>query len=228
MLNHLVRVAPDKAPAADTRIDRTQILDPKDYWRDPATCPDWPVMGPNHRYEGPRGKVGAEARLEAIGRFLNRGPGTLRVPTEDEREQQFSATFRRSGSAYYAIGIDNLSPLGRLVEAEAELIAEACHLRGYLRKLEIKAQAEVDQVQVRKNYEAQRTLEEYRRNAPAQIAEIEALAEAVARHKQREEDERAVSRTYALRQTLTQTHSAAVRAAHALDLGVPDAPEHLL
>lgn len=221
-------IGPDKAPATTTRVDRTQILDPKDYWRDPASCPDWPVLGPNSRYVGPRGKAGAEARLELIGQYLNRGTGTLRAPTEEEREQQFAATFRRSGSPWYHWGINNLSPLGMAVEGTAELMAEACHLRGYLRKLAAVEAREVEAVEDGKLRTARRTLEDYRATVAGDIEAIEALTEAVARHEQRLADEKAVSQRYGLRQQLTARHSAAVHAAHVLGLGVPDAPEHLL
>ncbi len=218
---------PNRTPEPSTKVDRTQILDPKDYWRDPATCPDWPALTGTQRYDGPRGKAGAEQRLQTIGQYLNRGPGALRVPTPDERDQHFAATFRRTGSPWHHMGMNELSPAGRFVEAEAELMAEACHLRGYLRKLEMKAAADEKAAAEYRLSSARNTLDDYRRGAPTEIAEIEALAEAVARHKQREEDERAVSRRYALIQSLNARHSAAVSAAHTLGLSVPDAPEVL-
>ncbi|WP_293875876.1 hypothetical protein [Sphingomonas sp. UBA978] len=227
MFHQFIPPGPNTVPEPSTKIDRTQILDPKDYWRDPATCPDWPALTGTQRYDGPRGKVGAEQRLQAIGQYLNRGPGTLRAPTPDERDQHFSATFRRTGSPWHHLGLNELSPLGRMVEGEAELMAEACHLRGYLRKLEVKAAASAEADEHRRLSEARRTLDEYRFAAAADVAEIEALAEAVARHQQREEDEKAVARTYSIRQQLSARHSAAVQAAHTLGLGVPDAPEVL-
>lgn len=219
---------PNRTPMPETKIDRTHILDPKDYWRDPMACPDWPVLGPNTHYSGPRGKAGAEARLEAIGQRLNRGAGALRLPTEDEREQQFAATFRRVGSPWYRWGINNLSPLGMAVEGTAELMAEACHLRGYLRKLAIVEARQVESVEASKQHAARRTLEDYRASVAGEIEAIDALTEAVARHEQRLADEKAVSQRYGLRQQLTARHSAAVQAAHVLGLSVPDAPEHLL
>lgn len=228
MYQQFIPHGPDKAPAATSRIDRTQILDPKDYWRNPADCPDWPVLGSNTHYSGPRGKAGAEARLEAIGQHLNRGTGALRVPTEDEREQHFAATFRRTGSNWYRWGINNLSPLGMAVEGSAELMAEACHLRGYLRKLAIVEARQVESAEASKQHAARRTLEDYRASVAGEIEAIDALTEAVARHEQRLADEKAVSQRYGLRQQLTARHSAAVQAAHVLGLSVPDAPEHLL
>lgn len=222
-------MGPERKPAPSTRMDRTRILDPKDIWRDPMACPDWPALTGNMRYDGVRGKTGAEARLETIGHYLNRGEGALRVPTEDEREAQFAVTFRRSGSFanWHAMGIHNLSPLGMMAEADAMLMVEACHIRGYLRKLEAAAQRDADVVQERKLAEARHTLAEYRRTVPAEIEEHDGLAEAVARHKQRIEDERAFDRSRAIRDHVATLHSAAVQAAHTLGLGVPDAPEML-
>lgn len=213
------------ASAPTSKIDRTRILDPNDYWRDPMACPDWPCLGPNQGFDGRRGKEGAEERLEAIGLYLNRGPGQLRVPTAAEREQEFAKTFRRHGSNWYSLGIHNLAPLGRMVEGEADLMAEACHLRGYLRKLEATAARDAEAKKRREESEARRTLEEYRAKAPDHIEQIRVLAPAVARHLQRLEDEKAVSLTRMHRDQVETLHSAAVRAAHTLGLGVPDAPE---
>lgn len=219
-----IPVGPARTPAPTTKIDRTQILDPREYYRDPLACPDWPVVGPNQGYDGQRGRAGAEARLQAIGLYLNRGEGALRAPTDDEREQVFAATFRRSGSVWYYMGINNLSPLGMMVESDAQLMAEACHLRGYLRKLDVQEKAAAEDAEARRKNEARRTLDEYRRTVADQIAEIESLNEAVARHKQAMEDEAAVPRQYGLRQRLDANYRAAVNAAHTLGLGVPDAP----
>ncbi|MFH8652089.1 hypothetical protein [Sphingomonas paucimobilis] len=224
MYQEFIPQGPNRTPSPTSKIDRTQILDPKDFWRDPMTCPDWPALTGNMRYDGARGKAGAEARLNAIGVHLNRGEGALRMPTPDEREKQFAATFRRTGAPWHAMGIVNLSPLGMMVENDAHLMAEACHIRGYLRKLEIVEAREADAAKERKLAEARQTLAEYRRDVPDEIEEYERLAEAAARHKQRIEDERAFDRSRAIRDHVATLHSAAVRAAHTLGLGVPDAP----
>jgi len=227
MYQQHIPVGPDAGKAPATAIDRTQILDPKAFWPDAMACPDWPCLGPQQGFNGPRGKVGAEMRLEAIGSYLNRGPGALRAPTSDERDAEFSRTFRRNGSNWHHLGIRELSPLGRMVEGEAGLIVEACHLRGYLRKLETKVVRDAEAAERAKQAEARRTLEDYRATAPAEIEEFRSLAEAVARHQQRLEDERAFDRSRALRQHVETLHSAAVQAAHTLGLGVPDAPDFL-
>ena len=112
-----------------------------------------------------------------------------------------------------------------MAENDAMLMVEACHLRGYLRKLDDAAVRDAEAAEQRKLADARRTLERYRADVPARIAEIDSLAEAAARHQQRIDDERAVLRTQELRRHLRETHSAAVIAAHTLGLGVPDAPQ---
>lgn len=207
--------------------DRTHILEPKDFWPNVRDCPDWPQVGPNGGFSGQRGKAGAEARLEVLGQHLNRGATSLHVPTADDRTAEFAKTFRRNGTfgSWPALGIYNLMPLGMLAENDAMLMVEACHIRGYLLKLEAATKRDAEAAEQRKQAEARRTLEDYRAKAPEHIAEINSLAEAVARHRQREEDERAVSLDRMHRDQLDTLHSAAVRAAHTLGLSVPDAPQ---
>ncbi|AJA10026.1 hypothetical protein SKP52_15740 [Sphingopyxis fribergensis] len=214
--------AQDRAP--ETVIDRTLILSPKQLWPDLAKCPDWPALRPTERYDGPRGKAGAEARLEAIAQYLNRGPGKLRKPTTDECDSEFSRVFRRSGSTWHHLGINELSALGMMTEGEAGLMVEACHLRGYLLKLETREADEVKAKEQQRLSAARRTLESYRADAPARVEEIASLAEAVARHQQRIDDEAAFQRSAMLRQSMEGWHSQAVAAAHELGLSVPDAP----
>ena len=209
-------------------IDRTHILDPAKIWRDIATCPDWPALRPSERYAGPRGKAGAEARLEAIGVALNRGPGKLKVPTADDRDAEFSRVFRRTGSTWHHLGIHELSPLGMLAENDATLIVEACHIRGFLMKLETREAEAVADKEQRRLSAARRTLENWRTISAARTAEIEELAEAAARHQQRIDDEAAYARRLDLVASLSGGHLEAVKAAHELGLSVPDAPSFVI
>jgi hypothetical protein len=229
MLHQVIPQGPTPAAAAKSAPDRTQILDPKDYWPNVRECPDWPHLGQHQRYNGPCGKAGAEARLEAIGWHLNRAAATLHVPTADERTSDFARIFKRSGSFsnWYALGIIDLSPLGRLAEDEASMMVEACHIRGYLRKLDDAVLRDAEAAEQRKQAEARRTLERYRADTPDRIEEINSLAEAAARHQQRIDDEAAFRRRDMLIQSVGGGHSEAVKAAHSLGLGVPDAPQFL-
>jgi hypothetical protein len=227
MFHQVIPHGPAPDAGAKSSPDRTQILDPRDYWQTASSCPDWPRVSGTRRYDGPVGKVGAEQRLEAIGSYLNRGASTLHVPTSDERASEFARIFKHDGGTWYSLGINNLSPLGRLAEGEADLIVEACHIRGYLRKLEAQAVRDAEAKEQAKLSEARRTLENYRTTALAEIEEINSLAEAAARHEQRLADEQAAARTRMLRQHVGVLHSAAVGAAHTLGLSVPDAPDFL-
>lgn len=229
MLHQVIPQGPTPASAAKSSPDRTHILDPKDFWPNVRECPDWPHLGPNQRYDGPRGKAGAEARLETIGWHLNRGTTSLHVPSADERTSEFARIFKRTGSFgnWYSLGIIDLSPLGMMAENEAMLMVEACHIRGYLRKLEDAAVRDAEAAVQRKEAAARRTLERYRAETPATIAEIGALAEAAARHQQRIDDEAAARRWRMLTESVEGGHTEAVKAAHALGLSAPDAPQFL-
>lgn len=212
-------------PQADTvRIDRTQVLDPVEFWPKPLDCPDWPFLTGTMQYDGPRGRRGAEARLEVIGQHLNRGARQLKVPTQAEREYAVAATFKRQNGPWYALGITGLAPLGMMAEREAELMVQACHLRGYLRKLDALAEQEVKAEHQRREHEARHTLAEFRRIVPAEVEELNSLKEAAARHQQRLDDERAASQAHALRQHIDTLHAAAVNAAHKLGLSAPASP----
>lgn len=226
MFDAALHPGPARTAERKSSPDRTHILQPKDFWPNVRECPDWPLVTTGSGFDGQRGKAGAEARLENIGRFLNRGATTLHAPTADDRTAEFAKTFRRSGTfaSWPSLGIYNLSPLGMLAEESAMLMVEACHIRGYLLKLEAATKRDAEAAEQRKQAEARRTLEDYRAKAPEHVAEINALADAVARHRQREEDERAVSMDRMHRDQLDTLHSAAVRAAHTLGLSVPDAP----
>ncbi|WP_370310220.1 hypothetical protein [Sphingobium abikonense] len=212
----------------ETAIDRTQILDCKQLWPDPLQCPDWPLEwnGPNssRRYEGERGRRGAESRLEQLGQFLNRGGGNLRAPGDDDRAVEFARIFKAEGDSYHRYGIADLSPLGRNMEGQASLIVEAAHVRGYLRKLDAQEQAQAIADEKRKIAEAQARVDGFARMTADAAEELDALAEAAARHRQRMDDEKAFDRCNAIRQNVRLAHSDASRAAHMLGVTPPALP----
>lgn len=225
MLSTIVHPGPDREPREAT-IDRTRIFDAADIWPDPLACPDWPYLPAGRRYDGAIGRRGAENRLETLGHLLNRGERRLRVPTADDCEAEIARIYRRDRpGAWLSIGFGNLSPRGLAVEGQAELLIEACLVRGYLRKLDAAEAKAAEDAKRRKEAEARRTLDKYRESLPGRLEEIASLEEAAERHRQRIADEKAASQQQALRQSLRGSYDAAVTAAHALGLSVPDAPD---
>ena len=208
-------------------IDRTMTLDPAALWPNPLDCPDWPLEHGTRRYEGPRGRQGAEMRLEQLRQHLNRGSGKLRAPTADERRTLHAKFFRPEGSEWGQLGISGLSVRDRTGERDARVIVDAAHVRGYLRKLdaqeaqaaEAKEQSELDH--------AKRTLDGFNQALAAGRAELTQLAEAEARHKQRIEDERAFARCREIRINLQHSHFPAVQAAARLGVESPPVPQFI-
>lgn len=222
MFQSVIRQGPDRA--AETIVDRTLILDPAALWPDPLSCPDWPVEIGGRRYEGLRGRKGAKARLEMLSQHLNRGAGKVRPPSKDEREELSAKMFLQSGTEWHHLGIRGLSSRDRTVERDAHVIVDAVHVRGYLRKLDAqeKAQAEADERQ--KIAQARRRLDGYNQSVTDGRAELTALAEAEARHRQRIEDEQAFNRCHAIRQNLRHGHYDATQAAAKLGVEAPPMP----
>ena len=216
----------------EANIDRTMILDPAELWPDPLDCPDWPYETGTRRYEGLRGRVGAEARLDMLARHLNRGASqdrngglVLRAPTKAERDAMFARTFRREGARWYDLGLIDLAPADRVVEADAGVIVDAAHVRGYLRKLDALEAKAAEDKERREREQAQRAVDGYATALANGRTEIASLAEAVARHEQRIADERAFARAHSLKQTLSMGHFDAVQAARKLGIEPPPAPK---
>lgn len=215
----------DRAP--ETVPDLSQILDVETLWPDPLACPDWPYEVnngySNRRYEGARGKAGAEQRLYQLVYHINRG-ANVHTPSDAERKSGMGMVFRQVGSAYQAIGIPNVAPLDRTVEHLADQIADATHVRGYLRKLaalEVKA---ADDDKSRKLSDARQRLDAYNTAVLNGLAELAELAEAEARHKQRIEDEKAFDRCANTRRALQMGHWDAAQAAATLGADAPECP----
>lgn len=211
------------ARAPETTMDRTLILDPAELWPDPLSCPDWPIETATRRFEGQRGRAGAEAHLERLGAVLNRG-GKLHKPSAEERAEAFARIFARHGSDFYRYGITDLSALNRTVEEQARVAVDAAHVRGYLRKLDAQEARAAEQAQRRLVEDARKTLDRFNADVAARRAELTELAEAEARHKQREADERAARRCIEIRANLRHAHFPAVQAAGVLGVEAPAMP----
>jgi len=219
-----------RAGQPESVIDRTQILDVEKLWPDPLDCPDWPIEYDHghtvRRHVGSRGRVGAMEKLEYLGGVLNRG-GRLHKPSEAERQDAFSRVFARGGTptrTASALGIMDIGPLDRTTEAQAEMIMQAAHVRGYLRKLDALEAKAAEGTERRQKASAQATIDDFKRLVSDGRAELTELAEAEARHRQRIEDEQAFIRCNALRHDIRLSHGRACQAAQELGVEAPPTP----
>lgn len=205
----------------DTAVDLTMTLDCTELWPDPAACPDWPLQLDMHGRDVSTGasRDEAAARLRQIHRFLHDGAAT-RAPTPAERaslRQRFFRTGTRVNWRWDALNLADLAPASPDVADRAELLVQAAHVRGYLRKLDAHSDA------ARQRAEADR-LESLRRrvdDAPETLRRLEdqlAAAEAgEARYLQWQADQRAAARAAELRAQLDMVRSEAAQARRALD-----------
>ncbi|KPM13720.1 hypothetical protein [Citromicrobium sp. WPS32] len=219
-----------KAPTADeVKIDRTMVLDPSALWPDIESCPDWPIVSAANlqHMQLVTGKATAEARLDAIGRLLNRNARQLRAPTQTEREAEFDRVFDPNKAPlprWRGLGL-TFGPRKLLTEEEASLIVEAAHLRAYLRKLATQEAKRAEEAERLEAERAQRTLDGYADHQRRDLAELSNLSEAAARHEQRTADERAFRRVAEIRQSLSRGHDEAAQAARELGVEPPKAPQ---
>lgn len=207
----------------ETAIDRTQILDIEKLWPTPSDCPDWPFEMGTRRHEGRRGRAGAVEQLERFNIILNRS-GEVHPPSDHEREAAFNRVFIAKGHMFQHLGLRNLSALDRTTEDQARLIVDAAHVRGYLRKLDhLETKAKVD-AEAAKIAKARRDLESFDRHVERKRAELAERAEAVARHRQRIEDEKAFLHCRDIRANIGLAHHDAVQAAAVLGVPAPERP----
>ncbi|AKM09313.1 hypothetical protein [Croceicoccus naphthovorans] len=212
-------------------IDRTMTLDPAKLWPEPADCPDWPVLNAAQIQHGQfiTGRTSAEQRLNALGVKLNGGNfRNLRAPTPDEREVMQAETFKDGtpdNPRWHALGLGDLKPAHPSHRNLAELMVEAAHIRGYLRKLDVQETKAVADRARREREQDQARVDSYAKQVERDTAELAELAEAVKRHEQRLADERAFRRASDLKHALIAGHSNAVQAANRLGIEAPARPE---
>lgn len=212
-------------------IDRTMTLDPAKLWPDALACPDWPVLNAVQVQHGQliTGRASAEQRLNTLAVKLNGGNyRNLRAPTPDEREAMQAETFKAGtpdNPRWDALGLGDLKPSQPTYRNLAELMVEAAHIRGYLRKLdaqEMKAAADRDR---RGREQDQARVDSYAKQVERDTTELAELAEAVKRHEQRLADERAFRRASDLKNALIVGHSNAAQAAVRLGIEAPARPD---
>ena len=215
--------------AADA-LDLTLARDPAAIWPDALDCPDFPLQRHGSLHKDAWSRADAEARLRTLARRLN-GAGALRAPSDDERTDIIARYFHPRNPAIRSINDGEFDARGfpGLTAAtgndHAFRIAEAVHLRGYLRKLDV--QAEIAETRARDGAErrARHTLESYKAAMERMEAEATALADGAMRYRQWLEDQAAFERLRTMPADLVSLHRGAVAAAEELGEAPPEEPQ---
>ncbi|MCC5992489.1 MAG: hypothetical protein JJT99_08185 [Rhodobacteraceae bacterium] len=214
----------------DPKPDLTLTKDPAAIWPDALDCPDFPLQSRGAEFKPAWARADAEKRLRALSGILN-GNGPLRAPTDAERAEALERHFKPRMAAIRGLrevtfetrGFPGL--VGAIGTNHGDLIAEATHLRGYLRKLAVQAEQAAADAQARAERRARATLDDYRATIEAKKAEAEALADGAARYRQWLDDQRAYERLQAMPRDLEGLHQGAVAAAQELGEAAPKAPD---
>jgi len=191
--------------------DLTQVLDVAELWPEPADCPAWPLNANQQSaaMNPPAPRSAAEQRLTTLNRALN-GENPVREPTDDERQrliekhftdEPLNAAYPGADWRYSALGLPFIRD--RVPSDKTPgMIVEAAHLRGYLRKMDAKAERDAKAQAEAEQRRLQHKVEGFPERRQALIDELESLAEAEARHQQMLEDEKAAQRCRDLRQRI--------------------------
>jgi len=206
--------------------DLTLILNPSEIWPEPSDCPAWPLASNkvSAAQNPPGSRHDAEQRLASLHKALN-GDKPVRAPTDDERhrliERHFTdeplvAGYSGSNWKYQTLGLPFIRDRVASDKAPA-LIVEAAHVRGHLRHLAAKAEADENARAEAEEAKLKDQAENWPAREKAIRKELDSLAEAEARHQQRLDDEQAVFRANELRQQLSLGQRSADRAAAKLE-----------
>ncbi|WP_333830597.1 hypothetical protein [Pararhodobacter sp.] len=220
----------ETANQIDFAPDLTLTRDPATIWPDAMACPDFPLQSRGAAHKDAWSRKDAEARLRTVSGVLN-GGGPLRAPTEEERADAMERYFQPRNPAVRSIRDEKFDARGftGLMPAtgsgNGDLIAEAVHLRGYLRKLAAQEERAATDQQDRAESNARSTLDNYRDSIAAKKAEAEALAEGAARYRQWLDDRAAFERLRLMPHDLERLRSGVVSAALELGEAAPPAPD---
>jgi len=216
----------------DAKPDLAQIIAPETLWPEPMDCPDYPLdTGMGQRFGAPRSDMAdARAKLTNLVDILNSG-SLVREPTKDEAQALFERHFQPTVEGENSGSQQRLECMGlvgwRKMPGDnlAMRIAEAAHLRGYIRKLKHEEKTGAETAAQAKQDDLARHLANSTAQIEAAQARLADLADAEARHVQRVEDERAHLEAVDLRRSMLRRHEAAVKAAHELGADAPPEPD---
>lgn len=197
-------------------LDKTLTLDPAELWSDPADCPDWPLSLDMLGRVVPVGRSREEAaeRLRQIHHMLHDG-ATTQAPTEAERADMHARYFQPGALVnrrWDALGLTGTAPASPAVSEAAQVIVEAVHIRGYLRKLDSAAETERARTEANRLEALRRRVDgapETLRRLEEQLAEAE---EGEARYKKWLADQHAAARAAELRDQIDGVRAEAAQA----------------
>lgn len=209
------------ANMTEARPDLTQVFDPVELWPEAEACPDWPLRRStvalsmaDHFSE-----QDARNRLKMLAYHLNKEWRTFQ-PNKAERDKLVQEYFVRDGDGFPGLGLV-LTPRNRS-DHTAEMIVEAVHLQGYLRKLDERSRQASARADAEKNARHNLAMSQNLSAIRAAQTELDGLKEAEERHRQRLQDEAASIRAGDLRQTIESCRWNARQAAHALNIEIPE------
>ncbi|SLN09977.1 hypothetical protein ROJ8625_00137 [Roseivivax jejudonensis] len=212
------------AEKSKTKPDLTMVRDPASIWPDPFECPDYPLTVAGERLTGAYSRAQAEQKLRTLSKQMN-GNHSLHKPSEHERSAALSTHFKQQrghGPArplMNALGFTDMAPT-----QQGKLIAQAVHLRGYLRKLEARDAEREKAAQERREHKARSKLERYSSYVDGLEAEADELLARAERYRQFLADKAAYHRVMDLRTEIDATHREAATAAAELGEPSPDRP----
>lgn len=210
--------------------DLTMTFNPAEFWPDAQACPDWPVLDVHDPGNWMRGRRPAVERLERLQAMLS-GDHAVRSPTAAEVERSKAEHFQQLDNPrvspnvrWYQIGFTGYGPRRANDQRAADHIVEALHLRGYLRKLDEQDAQRAERAKADETAHQRRYVDSYTASLPGKLKQLDELAPAIARHKQRLEDEAAVQRASNIKQEVRHGYAEARRAASALGVDMPEEP----
>lgn len=183
---------------AEPKPDLTLLRDPAELWPNPEDCPD---PGENYTREW------TEAQLRRAAQALN-GPGLLRAPTDKERIEAEEWLKRRD-------------PFGR----KRSMVERARHLRGHLRKLDARADAQEKREAQHQQDRAARRIEQFDAHMQRLTAEKDDLIAGAERYRRHLADKEAHGRMRFMPDEIHASHGAAVDAAREAGVDEPVLPD---
>lgn len=206
-------------------VDLTMVFDPAAVWPDPQACPDWSMRGAGERVLC--SQADAEDRLLVLHQSLGRGMPT-RLPSPEDLTSVRETYFKECtgvGPWSLTLGFPGYTWRDHVRESEARLIVEALHLRGYLRKVEVREARQAESREAAERRHLEEAVAGYAQRAEGLQARLNGAKAGEARHLQRVADEADAAEAADVRRSLQALHTGAVTGATALGVDPPPTPD---